>query len=368
MKVFVELRARLGSANVYIVWPELDAPFSVCASQKENALLIRDIKGEKTLKSLTWPSNGGQIRKDNFPPVFSNDKGICSLLVVLKEPSVTLLQQPLTESSCQTDAVSCHVKKSMVDSTVSGFCANCGHTVVPSMDLARLLPLPSMDWRDHAHDWFCGCSHTTQKPQEGNLRSLPQSQVGAKNGDILYSHGFICLNQSHLANECLKEEEEEEEGLLTCPNCSSSVGTTGTTVQLWHHTVTFEWPLEKNNRDLSLETFFKVTSGLAKENQPPLKLSLQCPEKEDLFVWILEPRLAFFEWSEERDKFVMKKAMKVLWCDSNREAHQGTQCVKLPQTVVEAGAKHLLSSQDMLAPGQRQDGQFKIGLIVSDLS
>lgn len=119
--------------------------------------------------------------------------------------------------------------------------AACSHCSAPlgAFELARLLPLPSISWKEFSQDWFCACVHgpdpEATRPQAPKNREMAANSLQPRPGDVLFAPGFFCTPVSPFESTLAPTGKA-----LLCPGCDADLGILhGTTCQFWQHAVSF---------------------------------------------------------------------------------------------------------------------------------
>lgn len=297
------------------------------------------------------------------------------------------------------------------------FCANCKNEF-KEIQVKRILPLPSIDWKDEIQDWFCGCSHgpttTAGKRKEAaaesecssgeSNRNLHTKGVAPRQSDLLYSSGFVRFY--YMATAVTQDQAKVKKAEVSCDKCLAALGTYSAgekMMHVWHHTVIImSRKIDKlPYSSCPSETFLMVIGGICSEHDwIPLKIRLINGEgssrRRSLFIWMLEPDLKLLS-TDEKSYLGAKSVLKVMFrheeiddgdgldeenfqlqqklllsptavpvSESKLSLSQVDQELEIPLSVLKAGLETLKMSMEWIPPHQRHDSDFSIGYI--DLS
>ena len=296
------------------------------------------------------------------------------------------------------------------------FCANCKNEF-KEIQVKRILPLPSIDWKDEIQDWFCGCSHgpttTAGKRKEAaesecssgeSNRNLHTKGVAPRQSDLLYSSGFVRFY--YMATAVTEDQAKVKKAEVSCDKCLAPLGTYSAgekMMHVWHHTVIIvSRKIDKlPYSSCPSETFLMVIGGICSEHDwIPLKIRLINGEgssrRGSLFIWMLEPDLKLLS-TDEKSYLGAKSVLKVMFrheeiddgdgldeenfqlqqklllsptavpvSESKLSLSQVDQELEIPLSVLKAGLETLKMSMEWIPPHQRHDSDFSIGYI--DLS
>ena len=297
------------------------------------------------------------------------------------------------------------------------FCANCKNEF-KEIQVKRILPLPSIDWKDEIQDWFCGCSHgpttTAGKRKEAaaesecssgeSNRNLHTKGVAPRQSDLLYSSGFVRFY--YMATAVTEDQAKVKKAEVSCDKCLAPLGTYSAgekMMHVWHHTVIImSRKIDKlPYSSCPSETFLMVIGGICSEHDwIPLKIRLINGEgssrRRSLFIWMLEPDLKLLS-TDEKSYLGAKSVLKVMFrheeiddgdgldeenfqlqqklllsptavpvSESKLSLSQVDQELEIPLSVLKAGLETLKMSMEWIPPHQRHDSDNSIGYI--DLS
>jgi len=367
--MYVEVRKRLGIANVYIP--------SSCEENTSNQLNVR-LKNnvgklELSKNVFEWPDN---IEKVGVPSecTYQSISDVELLFRIALEPSrsnsnvlgVSLLLQNthIHRSNKSTHKIvpACfpdnfNVNDSIVKTNgevkyqstlINAFCLKCDNKLF-NMECSRVLPLPSFHWKENSMDWFCACSHTSSKRQKieksdetthkvldhkcesGGNRSLSGANLSPRLGDILYTSVFTCIS-----TESLKDEEvgliQTTAKILNCTHCNAELGfndvtINGRTLTLWDHSVLFttdEVLKYQSKNKTPLTSIKKICEVATDECAKPFILIVLKElggENRHLNVRLLEKNLSLIiaDDNAEGNKLQVRDVMKVMYCLSSQE-------------------------------------------------
>ena len=158
-----------------------------------------------------------------------------------------------------------HCKKvidSKGDLDVKVVCRSCNNCIA-FVNTKRVLPLPSINWRDGSREWFCGCAG---KPKP------PPSDLSPGESDVFYNQSFVCFNVSNLSKGDIDAFplEVRKVQVLSCKKCNLELGSSDNkTVTVWSNLISFQG--EDSTQDLSEPnygtTFRRIMDELIKEVQ-----------------------------------------------------------------------------------------------------
>ena len=383
--IYVEVRDRLGIANIYVSCDingtaQLETANSI-QSQSELHLngnlftlnLIDVNNGSVKKLGVRWPIDIKLSNSNNviYKPIYNtgdlifrislnNSDGKC-----LNNASLSILSQKsvLSDVSSQRKSFlpAClpdeqfHEKSqskeiaNLQNESLKAFCGKCGKNLF-SFNCFRMLPLPSINWKESTNEWFCGCSHfhksvsqdakKCDKAQDlhncGELtnsknqtnRQLAKADLSPSLGDILYSKAFVCINEETLVKEGLQNVSNHASALY-CSECNSELGykegiIAKDILTFWGHSINIECNTtmpRKTERDPMTTVITLIDLLLEESGKPFTQIILKkMGEKSSVLVRILEPnlRLLMPEYIEN-DVYVLaeKQAMKVLFTCSN---------------------------------------------------
>ena len=368
--IFVELRPRLRVANVYVHHAAKEKLSSDLSIQMEGSILsIRRDKESPPLMSWHWPSVSSHpelVLAGSQPTglkVFPDQGEILfRLQFQLETQKMELLasdpdHKPEMLTSWSTDNRTLKILPSQcVERTaqpiLSSFQIRCSGSGCGSLlrekklELLRILPLPSISWKEFSQAWFCGCVHPkhdlkqeeedqdaakteltpnkklraeealkpTKKEQSPKVDSESQAKIdtGVKNnslvthaleprsGDLLFAPGFICLNfHDTFGNPPSSVSQKKGSSSLSCSRCQRELGRTeGTTAQIWEHAIQFHSDPPKEAPPPSLtarDTFLDLFNGVVSEcPEQMIKIYFTGGTQNILVVWVVEKELLLY--------------------------------------------------------------------------
>ena len=292
-------------------------------------------------------------------------------------------------------------KETSVIKYLVAFCYQCKEKLF-DMECSRLLPLPSINWKDGSNDWFCACTHSTNHLSTTNMtdkdheikrsechndgidgakkqktnRNLATASLAPRVGDVLYSNAFLCLNINSFKNSVLKMSSGDCP-ILNCPYCNGELGFSenvvaeGDTVTIWDHSVniTVDTSLGTEEEKGALSTVRKLISSVLEESGKPfIQIVLQeCGgENRSLYLWILEQNLCLLvpeNTCAGQDTVLCKKSvMKVLFngsCNAQIKGMNNLEVITVTagSDMVNAALNHLNNNSLMIPYSQRYKKQ-----------
>lgn len=358
------MRPRLAAANCYAAIREKGQNVDQVSVLDEK--LVISSKGNPKLE-FCWPKDiyGAITDGDIHNSLISDDGATFRIrlstggLSVINPGEVLKVRRKLIKPCSIPDYVNEPTRLSL-------FCSAC-KTSNASVEVKRILPLPSFDWRGGIQDWFCSCNHglksgCSNSENELSNKKLHEKELGPRDGDLLYSSSYVLLHSSGIF-------DPNPEGKVMCKSCKAHLGDNiQKSVQLWHHSVVFSGV---DGGDLpSLpevvkpsETFLLLIGGICVEHDwMPIKIKLCAGQKIALCLWIIEPDLHLLTLTQTDFKKV--SVLKVIYSDDVEErTFQPDQEIEVPQQVILEGIDHLESNQMLIPPNQRKDSNMKISYI-----
>ncbi len=364
-----EVRPRLGAANVFIKGNLGGDDLKVQVNDAGDTIIFSiDNKG---IKSISWPvSKFGKILSIQHHHVQGSCETTLRLrlamsfnssatdISVMKSGSVPTIDKKFNlRKPCMLDNIKGDQIQDGLECSVQCVTRS-GEKFSKNFTMKRMLPLPTLNWRELSPDWFCACFHgavqhgcSSDNDQEsgGGIKNkqLGQNVLGPRPGDVLYSHAFVVLNSDDLNLEHDIGESDSKANALT----------------LWHHETVIT---ETESTPTAEETFLLLIGGLV-ENSPSLSVKILLEDKESdlvLDLWIMDSCLKLVllsEVSDHEEKTVMKVLFKKQ-VDKTTEAKD--HVVKVPKVVLDAGLDHLKTQQKLfMTESQKQDGQYSIAYI-----
>ena len=384
--IYVEVRDRLGIANIYVSCDINGTAQTETANsiQSQSELLINgnlftlnliDVNNGSVKKlNVRWPIDIKLSNSNNviYKPIYNTGDLIFRISLnnrdgkCLNKASLSLLSQKsvLSDVSCQRKSFlpAClpdeqfHEKSqskenaNLQNERLKAFCGKCGKNLF-SFNCLRMLPLPSINWKESTNEWFCGCTHfdtsgsqnakKCDKAQDlhncGDLansknqtnRQLAKADLSPSLGDILYSKAFVCINEETLVKEGLKNVSNHASA-LNCSECNSELGykegiIAKDILTFWGHSINIEGNTtlpRKTERDPMTTVLTLIDLILEESGKPFTQIILKKMEtnKSSVLVRILEPNLHLLMPADNRkDEYVLaeKQAMKVLFTCSN---------------------------------------------------
>ena len=408
--MYVEVRNRLGIANVYIPTNTHKAFFQ--SIQKDQVELhIQDgavlalvsnsfTKHSNNSIKFLWPRDTetmGAPCTCKYKPI-PNTKELSFRISIatsdtlkLKENYIFMTKSPfITASKNQKmlSHVACFSNEFDVKSKIENqkensadceqnlfaFCANCKNRLF-EIKCFRVLPLPSINWKEMSNDWFCACVHTTSnqiKPgknvpectendadegsecknfsscEKGN-RQLSNSSLTPKFGDILYSSAFLCLNSSSLIPENIKQVVITKE-TIHCRECKVELGVNDKAFHevswtLWHHAVTLTNDTTSllSNPKYPMDTVIRLIESVLEESGKSfaqIVLREVGGQRRYLFLWILERNLCLLtpEDSEpntnEYIRLCEQRVMKAMFTDNYKDILNSSKDIDVTSLIV----------------------------------
>ena len=366
--MYVEVRKRLGVANVYV-------PSDDLTLESSNQLQIsKDQNNHKLVLAknvFEWPNscdqiglpvestyqtilNGELLYRISLEQSLSNSNKLGVTLLV-QSPYHQILNENTTKRTPACFSSDFDVNNSIVklngevkyeQEHFYAFCSKCERTLF-EMKCNRILPLPSMNWKENSMDWFCACSHSSNikvnaqaseengknkssdhKCESRGNRSLSAVNLSPRLGDILYTSVFLCLSADNL-----NDEERERVGnsskILHCSRCNSELGfndditNKASTLTFWDHSVIFsstEQPKYGSNNKTPISSIRKILEIASEECAKPFILILLKEvqgEKRQVYIKILEMNLSLMmAESISNNKLQLNNVIKVMYCVS----------------------------------------------------
>ena len=363
--MYLEVRPRLGSVSAYI--PDFEeGKKSVLVSSEGNLIcvLYQDPKIDLTRDFWSWARNyswpiqdyGALCPKSVHGLNFQGEE--LTVRFRLQKSELTLM--PPKKSFSKTFVKPCHL--STDEKEPSLFCVKCNN-VLAKLNIQRYLPLPSMDWRGGIQDWFCGCNHASEKTDCSSDDKSPKTEENSSNdrlhekglgpvpSDLLYSQCQIRLHSKYFSTSSSFFSEKSEttaesssassSSKVCCDKCQIVLGDHNENdnfVQLWHHTVRMNDV--NQNLPTAIETFLLLIGGVCVEHDwLPIKIRLKSEklklekgnekdiDRQDLFIWMLEPDLKLIKiqsnCSNQEAIPEELSLMKVMYINGNSDK-QGT--------------------------------------------
>ena len=423
----VEVRRRLGAVNIYI--PNCDLESSITISPEGNEIRWIEKSSKKEVK-LDWPCDSlGKLSCDSLHNLVKNSANESAFFRIRlqQENPITLISVKDVQKNVKKQfrlpcGLSAAIKNSSSSSSskkaVKLMCSRC-QSKVCRMNVGRLLPLPSIDWKGGVQEWFCACHHPDEdcnssaafKSDEGKedevseaaaaskLLLLPNKKLHEKSlepnnaQDILYSTSFILLSNKlfdEFPSFPLPSHSSSDNTILKCKSCLSVIGELQikqNCVRIWHHSLTSlndDEEEEQNskeeilpNKDLTYaeETFPLLIGGICIEHDwMPIKIKLKTSrsmkghedgEKEpSLFIWIVEPNLHMATF-DDKLKLHQKEVMKVMFIKNSEDSNAppSDQEIEVPEHVIMKGLEHLELQQALIPETQRNDHDFQISYL-----
>ena len=430
----VEVRRRLGAVNIYI--PNCDLESSITISPEGNEIRWIEKSSKKEVR-LDWPCDSlGKLSCDSLHNLVKNSANESAFFRIRlqQENPITLISVKDVQKNVKKPfrlpcGLSSAIKNSSTSKSSSSkkavklICSRCQSKVL-QMTIRRLLPLPSIDWKGGALDWFCTCHHPDEdcnssavfKSDEGKKKEVSEAAAAStaqllllsnnklhekslepnNAQDILYSTSFILLSDK-LFDEFppFRPPPSSDNTILKCKSCLSVIGELQikqNCVRIWHHSLTSlnddeeaEKEREENckvdeipNKDLTFaeETFLLLIGGICMEHDwMPIKIKLKTSrsikghdggEKVllSLFIWIMEPNLHLATF-DDKLKAHQQEVMKVMFIENSEDSNAppSDQEIEVPEDVIEKGLKHLQLNQSLIPQTQRNDHDFQISYI-----
>ena len=367
--MYVEVRKRLGIANVYVPSSSQENTPNQLKIRLENNVC----KLELSKDVFEWPEN---IEKVGVPSecTYHSISDVELLFRISLESSrsnsnvlgVSLLLQNThlqrSNKNINTIMPACFpgnfdVNDSIVktngevkyqNKSFNAFCLKCDNKLF-DMECSRVLPLPSFHWKENSMDWFCACSHSSSKRQKievsdesthkaldhkcdgGGNRSLSRANLSPRLGDILYTSVFTCISTESLKDEKL-EHIKTSSKILNCAHCNAELGFNdvtikGRTLTLWDHSVIFttdEVLKYKSTSKTPLTSIKKICEVAADECAKPfilIAIKELGGEKRLLNIRLLEKNLSLIiaENKTNNNELLERDVMKVMYCLSTQE-------------------------------------------------
>ena len=284
------------------------------------------------------------------------------------------------------------------------YCASC-KTNSFSMECIRLLPLPSINWKESSNDWFCGCTHVSKhsrmarEEDEGQKvcnndennectislndnatnRRLATASLNPQLGDVLYSKAFLCLSSNSLEKSHLKKVPGCSH-ILNCSFCNAELGfNDNDTYTFWDHAlcVTVNTsPVVWKQRN-PLITIKKLIDTVYEESGKPfmqVELYESGEQKRSIFLQILERYLCLLvpedntqnKTNQLQEKSVMKVLFTECYIEKERKNNANTISVKIGSDMIDAALTELNTNSLMIPYSQRfQKGEYGRDLIFS---
>ena len=384
--IYVEVRDRLGIANIYVSCDingtaQLETTNSIQSKSELHlngnlfTLNMIDANNE-TVKKLgaRWPIDIKLSNSNNviYKPIYNTGDLIFRIPLdasdgkCLNKASFSLLSQKsvLSNISCKRKSFlpACLPDEQFHDKSQSkenadlqnerlkAFCGKCGKDLF-SFNCFRMLPLPSINWKESTNEWFCGCTHfdtsgsqnAKKCDKEQDLhncsdlansknqtnRQLAKADLSPSLGDILYSKAFVCMNEETLVKDGLQNVSNHASS-LNCSDCNSELGYKESIIAkdiltFWGHSINIErnTTLPRKSESDPMTTVLTLIDLLLEENGKPFTqiiLKKVGENKSSVLVRILEPnlRLLMPEYIEnDVNVLAEKQAMKVLFTCSN---------------------------------------------------
>ena len=283
-------------------------------------------------------------------------------------------------------------------------CAECACAIsAQSFKLARMLPLPSISWREFSQDWFCGCSHPKSKDNteeendpcngDGHAETeaasdkverntqLPARKLAPSPGDLLFAPGFVCVAPDAVDRDRIDVVSDKS---IYCSDCDSMLGySDGDTFQLWQHAVVFTDKDEVELPDLcsAEDTFLDLLRAVLSESPEKVTKVFFASLNASLCVWILDKNpLNLYtaevdqpaaKEDEDPVKISVRKnegRIKVLFkiagsLESETGKDFASTVVKVNADILSAARSSLESSQDILPQSHRRHNDWEVAVI-----
>jgi hypothetical protein len=365
-QLILEIRKRLGAVNGYIPgFPNTTISGVIDLNDEGSEIECMD-DAKNVVVKFPWPTEElGPVSRSGLHNVLNhqNGAGITFRLRLSKlEASgmaIMNVKNPNFRRNFKKPCIQVEIEEG--STKVQVYCSKC-KTEAASLSVQRWLPLPSMDWRGSAQDWFCGCNHgMSSKGCENNEkqsnRNLQASQIGPNPHDVLHSYSFVLLNSDHFNHGTQ----------LNCKSCHSSLGEIEEkqkTAKLWHHRAVISDNPRFTVQPNLAETFLLLVGGICIENDwSTIKVKLGQNDETtsgSLVIWILESDLSLMTVGKDVQS---KSVMKVLFQNGDSCDLQCDSEVCVPEEIIKEGFKILETSQDFIPVHQRHDATFNIGYI-----
>ena len=366
--MYVEVRKRLGVANVYVPSDDLTLESSnqlqISKDQNNYKLVLAkyvfewpnncDQIGLPVESTYQTISNGELLYRISLEQSLSNSNKLGVTLLV-QSPYHQILNENTTKRTPACFSSDFDVNNSIVklngevkyeQENFYAFCSKCERTLF-EMKCNRILPLPSMNWKENSMDWFCACSHSSNikvnaqaseengknkssdhKCESRGNRSLSAANLSPRLGDILYTSVFLCLSADNLNDEEL-ERVGNSSKILHCSRCNSELGfnddttNNASTLTFWDHSVIFsstEQPKYKSSNKTPISSIRKILEIASEECAKPFILILLKElqgEKRQVYIKILEMNLSLMmAESTSNNKLQLNNVIKVMYCVS----------------------------------------------------
>jgi len=231
-------------------------------------------------------------------------------------------------------------------------CTECGEDI-GSLGVARLLPLPSGNWRQDCRDWFC-CVNKLDKAPE----------LGCGQGDLLYNSHSLSVKSSNLVGAVSSVD------IVRCKRCSSDLGhSEGDMVVIWGHSVLFRGE-EGEVRVLgkiksALDTFIVLVNSFVVESIGLMpKVIVRDRVGKVFLLWFVDKELRTYQSNEDQGVCEEKVVMKVLIKDISDEAFDETiQQVTVSNQMLAAGFEYLENINRHLPVSFKQVNGFRVSYL-----
>jgi len=212
------------------------------------------------------------------------------------------------------------------------FCDKCD-ALVGRIEVQRILPLPSADWRQVAANWFC-CS--TRHLTSSAAAQINPTSLNPRNGDVIYGPAYCLLNKDVFLDCNLVVDETDK--IVRCVHCNLEIGEqSDQAYQVWYYAVniikTSSSENVNNHANISKlkihpqisdswDNFRELLRYLVSESgsrMPAFKFVSHKKEKI-LSIWILDKCLSCYCSEQFSDKSIIlskQKMLKIMFTENN---------------------------------------------------
>jgi len=273
------------------------------------------------------------------------------------------LFNPTHKSDSSSSRSLMEIKTSLESKTktanVSIACAACKAVCHEVTDVERVLPLPSVAWKDDSQDWFCACTKIVKRPEYPSDLTSPRGQ------DIFYAESFVTFDAQHFpVGDGLIWND-----LVKCGSCALELGICDpqrSTVMMWTDLVLFSCD-QVEFKDLPVtdsvsgyETVFKRLVGELMKEVKFLsgKVCLQNVQdpKRSIKMHTMRSSAKFYQGlftigSEAAGEFQeMKARTPVLYCKDPLDTSDCQLVFKVNQAMIKTATDYLRSRSDLGLP------------------
>ena len=134
-----------------------------------------------------------------------------------------------------------------------------------NFSVKRVLPLPSINWQQDSHNWFCACvphGHVGCGDSKTTSKGLATKDLKPNVADVLYCSSFLLCHQSNFNGV------SNHDNVAICSICKGQLGLyifNQDIIQFWSIAVTFDEEDEDQPSDIDIQTFLAVIDEILKD-------------------------------------------------------------------------------------------------------